>query len=146
MRRAEERHRVKNTLNSWVEIDQKALRSNVGEFRGTLSSDCALMAVVKANAYGHGIEVVAPVVAKKADWLGVNTLEEALAERWIESDYQDRERFFESRGQRWIGIDEEALEELWARYQDRWQTSPGLGDGSSDALVALCDERLTRLS
>ena len=39
----------------------------------------AVMAVVKANAYGHGIEVVAPVAAKHADWLGVNNLEEALA-------------------------------------------------------------------
>lgn len=39
------------------------------------------MAVVKANAYGHGIDVVAPIAAQYADWLGVNNLEEALAVR-----------------------------------------------------------------
>jgi alanine racemase len=39
------------------------------------------MAVVKANAYGHGLDVVAPVAARHADWLGVNNLEEGLAVR-----------------------------------------------------------------
>ncbi len=64
---------------SWIEIDRKALESNVDAFRAVITPGCALMVVVKANAYGHGLEVVAPVVAKKADWLGVNSLEEALA-------------------------------------------------------------------
>ena len=37
------------------------------------------MVVVKANAYGHGIEAVAPIVAAQADWLGVNSVDEAIA-------------------------------------------------------------------
>ncbi len=41
-----------------------------------MNRDCKLMAVVKANAYGHGLEAVAPVVCEKADWFGVNSLEE----------------------------------------------------------------------
>jgi alanine racemase len=36
------------------------------------------MSVVKANAYGHGIETVAPLAAKHAEWLGVNNVEEGL--------------------------------------------------------------------
>ena len=36
------------------------------------------MAVVKANAYGHGLKETAPVVAPHADWLGVDALSEAL--------------------------------------------------------------------
>ncbi len=39
------------------------------------------MVVVKANAYGHGLEAVAPIAAEYGDWLGVNALEEALAIR-----------------------------------------------------------------
>jgi alanine racemase len=39
------------------------------------------MVVVKANAYGHGLEVYAPIAAENADWLGVNGLDEALAIR-----------------------------------------------------------------
>jgi alanine racemase len=67
------------TANSWIEIDKSALLANAEAFRGAMSPDCTLMVVVKANGYGHGIEVVAPVVAEKADWLGVNAFEEALA-------------------------------------------------------------------
>jgi len=36
------------------------------------------MVVVKSNAYGHGLEVVAPIAAQQADWLGVNCIDEAL--------------------------------------------------------------------
>jgi alanine racemase len=36
------------------------------------------MAVVKANAYGHGALMVAPVVAEHADWLGVDSIGEAM--------------------------------------------------------------------
>ncbi len=64
---------------SWIEIDRKALAANVNAFRSVMSSDCALMAVIKANAYGHGLDVVAPVVAESADWFGVDSLDEALA-------------------------------------------------------------------
>ena len=38
-----------------------------------------MMVVVKANAYGHGLELVAPVAAQRGEWLGVNCVEEALA-------------------------------------------------------------------
>lgn len=63
---------------SWIEIDSEKLISNISAFRGLIASSTALMIVVKANAYGHGLETVAPVVAEKADWLRVNTIEEAL--------------------------------------------------------------------
>lgn len=36
------------------------------------------MAVVKANAYGHGLDITAPIAAERADWLGVNCIDEAL--------------------------------------------------------------------
>lgn len=63
---------------SWVEIDAKCLRSNIDAFRTVTAPGTALMVVVKANAYGHGIETVAPIAAERADWLGVNCLDEAL--------------------------------------------------------------------
>lgn len=63
---------------SWIEIDAGAIGRNLDAFRSIVTSGTAVMAVVKANAYGHGLEVVAPVAAKHADWLGVNSLEEAL--------------------------------------------------------------------
>src|SRR5678815_1591528 len=64
---------------TWVEIDASAIGRNLEAFRSVVSPGTAVMAVVKANAYGHDLEVVAPIAAKHADWLGVNNLEEALA-------------------------------------------------------------------
>jgi alanine racemase len=63
---------------SWIEIDRKRLVSNVAAFRGVIDPGCALMVVVKANAYGHGLAEVAPLVARDSDWLGVDSLDEAL--------------------------------------------------------------------
>ena len=63
---------------SWVEIHGEHLVSNVAAFRSVLDPGCALMIVVKANAYGHGLTEVAPLVAGGADWLGVDTLDEGL--------------------------------------------------------------------
>ena len=44
---------------AWVEIDLAAIRHNVRILRAGLPVDCELMAVVKANAYGHGAVAVA---------------------------------------------------------------------------------------
>jgi alanine racemase len=66
---------------TWIEIDTSAARHNIDSFRGILPAGTGLMVVVKANAYGHGLEVYAPIAAERADWLGVNALDEALAIR-----------------------------------------------------------------
>jgi len=71
---------------SWIEIDVAAVGKNLEAFRSVVTPGTAVMAVVKANAYGHGIEVVAPVAARHSDWLGVNSLEEALTVRELGID------------------------------------------------------------
>src|SRR5215471_1022404 len=63
---------------SWVEIDAQRLRNNIDALRTSTVAGTALMVVVKANAYGHGLETVAPIAAERADWLGVNCIDEAL--------------------------------------------------------------------
>jgi len=66
----------------WVEVSAAALRHNLGEFRRLVPASTALMAVVKSNAYGHGmVEVARLAVDAGADWLGVNELDEGLALR-----------------------------------------------------------------
>lgn len=39
---------------AWIELDAAALRHNVNVLSGLLPEGCALTAVLKANAYGHG--------------------------------------------------------------------------------------------
>ena len=64
---------------SWIEIDGERLASNIQAFRGMIRPSTALMVVVKANAYGHGLDAVGRIVARHADWLGVNSIDEAIA-------------------------------------------------------------------
>ena len=62
-----------------VEVSRSALRHNVGIFRRLAGPRRRLLAVVKANAYGHGmLEVSRIVLGAGADWLGVHSLEEGL--------------------------------------------------------------------
>jgi len=61
----------------WIEVDASALDHNLRLFRSLLSPATAMLAVVKANAYGHGIAEIAPRAAAVADWLGVHSAEEA---------------------------------------------------------------------
>jgi alanine racemase len=63
---------------NWIEVDAAALGNNIAEFRRRLGSQVKLGAVVKANAYGHGMLEVASVVRDRVDWLCVNNLDEAV--------------------------------------------------------------------
>jgi alanine racemase len=69
-------------LTSWIEVSRDALLHNVALFRDLLTPGTALMAVVKANAYGHGLEQVAGVCAGAGvEMLGVHTADEVAALR-----------------------------------------------------------------
>ena len=62
-------------------IDLDAIAANVGTLRAAAAGS-QLMAVVKADAYGHGVDRVAPAArAAGADWLGVALPAEAVALR-----------------------------------------------------------------
>ncbi len=85
-----------------IVVDLDAIRSNVATLR-RYAGDAAMMTVVKADGYGHGMVPVARAAREAgADWIGVATLDEALALRaagdrgrvlsWLTvpgEDYQD---------------------------------------------------------
>jgi alanine racemase len=66
------------SLRCWAEIDGSALRHNLSVVRSRIPQETKLIAVVKANAYGHGLVPVAKELVKGgADLLGVSNVEEA---------------------------------------------------------------------
>jgi len=66
----------------WAEIDLTALRHNIGVIRRALEPRTRMMAVVKADAYGHGALPVAwTALDCGCDMLGVGDSGEALALR-----------------------------------------------------------------
>ncbi|MDA8234703.1 MAG: alanine racemase, partial [Clostridia bacterium] len=63
----------------WAEIDLRAIAHNVRELRRVTSSGAKVMAVVKANGYGHGdMEVARVALASGAERLGVAILSEGI--------------------------------------------------------------------
>src|ERR1041385_3407117 len=67
----------------WVEVDLDALRDNVAAIRRRIGS-AKLMAVVKADAYGHGLAQVARALMQSGvDAFAVATLAEALVIRQV---------------------------------------------------------------
>jgi alanine racemase len=71
---------MKETYRCWAEIDRSALRHNAKAVRDRIGS-AEMLAVVKANAYGHGLVGVAQTLADAAQLFGVANLQEALALR-----------------------------------------------------------------
>ncbi|USR89706.1 alanine racemase [Phormidium yuhuli AB48] len=64
---------------AWVEIDLGALGENVRQLRGLLAPETDLMAVVKADGYGHGaIPIAKTVLEAGARALGVATVPEGI--------------------------------------------------------------------
>jgi alanine racemase len=71
---------TKEAHRCWVEIDRNALRHNAKIVRERIGT-AEMLAVVKANAYGHGMIGVAEALANDAQLFGVANLEEAVALR-----------------------------------------------------------------
>src|ERR1700746_2949576 len=64
----------------WVEVDGRALRHNYKILRSLVPRTTRLMAVVKANAYGHGLVATArELIAMGTDWLGGGNVTEGAA-------------------------------------------------------------------
>lgn len=67
-----------NGLRTWIEVDTNALRRNILTFRKLIGRNTKLMAVVKSNAYGHGLVEFAKASSRHVDWFGVDSFPEAL--------------------------------------------------------------------
>lgn len=65
--------------NKWIEIDVSAIKNNLQQVRQYLDDRVRLIAVIKANAYGHGSTEVARILYQNGvDFFAVSYLEEAL--------------------------------------------------------------------
>ena len=75
--------------DKWIEIDVDAVEQNLQAVKGLLADKARLIAVVKANAYGHGAEDMARILCQNGvDYLAVSFYHEALQLRkaGIEAD------------------------------------------------------------
>jgi alanine racemase len=70
------------TRPCWVEISTSAFEDNFRFLKRAASPHADLLAIVKANAYGHSLAICAPAAVRAgAEWLGVTSVEEGVAAR-----------------------------------------------------------------
>lgn len=62
---------------TYLEVDLSQLKQNLDNIREHVSP-AKVLVVLKANAYGHGVDGVAPFIAPFADYIGVAIVEEAI--------------------------------------------------------------------
>ncbi len=61
----------------WLEVDLKTIQSNALRLKKLLKSEVGIIAVIKSNAYEHGIEKVAEILEDIVDIFAVSSLDEA---------------------------------------------------------------------
>ena len=71
--------------SAWIELDLDALTENITSIKSLLSQQTALIAVVKANAYGHGIQLLGPALEENSgvEKFAVYTIAEGIELRSI---------------------------------------------------------------
>jgi alanine racemase len=70
---------LKGNRPTWAEIDLNNLAANFQTVKNRVGPETSVMAVVKANAYGHGsVQCAKRLAAEGADWFGVALPEEGL--------------------------------------------------------------------
>jgi alanine racemase len=68
---------VGDHVRTWAEVDLEAIRHNIGVVRRRIGCEAEILAVVKADAYGHGAAPVVRTLASEAAIFGVANLKEA---------------------------------------------------------------------
>src|SRR5437868_1886556 len=65
-------------FGTWIEVRVDRLISNIRALKHLSGPGYEVMAVVKANAYGHGLLETARALEPETNFLGVSSLQEAL--------------------------------------------------------------------
>ena len=70
---------INTKRDAWVEINLDAIEKNILELKTFVRPNTKILAVVKADAYGHGSSMLAPtLLASGVDYLGVASIDEGM--------------------------------------------------------------------
>lgn len=65
-------------LRTYAKIDLEAILHNINEAKKRIEKNVKVMAIIKADGYGHGAAALGNFLKSEVDYYGVATLEEAL--------------------------------------------------------------------
>lgn len=129
-------------MKSWLEISKERIASNYDALVRIAGDGVAVLAVVKADAYGHGAKVCAPVLVRAGvKWLGVTDAEEGVAVRAALSGLTSQARILVMSGL--LHEDAETIVRhgltpiVWTRQQMEWLAEAGERLGAAPLPVHL---------
>lgn len=65
-------------LRTYAKIDLNAVLHNINEIKKKIGQNVKIMAIIKANGYGHGATTLGDFIENEVDYYGVATIEEAM--------------------------------------------------------------------
>ena len=82
------KHTDTRRFHTWIEVNASSYRHNLSFFKQHLPRETKLCAVVKANAYGHGVREIVEIGISSGlvDWFAVHSLDEAFDVASIDTD------------------------------------------------------------
>ncbi len=69
---------MEHTRRTWATVDLAAAKENIIKIRKIVGHSCAMMSVVKADAYGHGAVEIAKTIGDFTDFFAVSNIDEAV--------------------------------------------------------------------
>lgn len=70
---------INTKRDAWVEINLDAIEKNILTLKSFVKKDAKILAVVKADGYGHGSSMITPtLLASGVDYLGVASIDEGM--------------------------------------------------------------------
>jgi serine/alanine racemase len=82
LKQKNQRYHQKLTSRAWLEINIANLKNNARALKDIMPANCDMMAIVKANAYGHGVEKVSKSLNQSGiSTFGVATIDEGITLR-----------------------------------------------------------------
>ncbi len=70
---------INTKRDAWVEINLDAVEKNIIELKTFVKPEIKILAVVKADAYGHGSSMITPtLISSGVDYLGVASIDEGM--------------------------------------------------------------------
>ncbi len=122
----------------WAEIRTRALEENFRFLARLAAPHAELLAIVKANAYGHSLDLCAPAVVRAgAKWLGVTSVEEGIATRALCPDTRVLIMSGIARGQAAAAIQFELTPIAWELWQLAELESAARSAGAAPGSVAV---------
>jgi len=69
---------MNDLARAWAEINLSAIRHNLSVVRSHIDPAAEVLAVIKANAYGHGALKISRALSDHVEYIGVASLAEAV--------------------------------------------------------------------